>query len=172
MYSTVFLLLSVSYTACHKNVHPLIRFEENYNSKVMPLKFLPLNVNLTIHITNVYEIDNVYQLLGLETTVQMNWIDERIELLDIPVEHPTSDRITLPPEVQKICVECNNPVFIVSITYYILDLISRKQQNFGFQIYLSTVRKILSLPLTIKNHHTLGFTKVRKFATLAASIST
>ena len=71
----------------------------------MPLNFLPLNVNLTIHITNVYEIDNVYQLLGLETTVQMNWIDERIKLLDIPVEHPTSDRITLPPEVYKICYE-------------------------------------------------------------------
>ena len=121
MYSTVFLLLWVSYTACHKNVHPLIRFEENYNSKVMPLKFLPLNVNLTIHITNVYEIDNVYQLLGLETTVQMNWIDERIELLDIPAEHLISDRITLPPEVQKICDECNNPVFIVSKTYYNLD---------------------------------------------------
>ena len=97
MYSIFFLLSCVSYTACHKNVHPLIRFEDNYNSKVMPLKFLPLNVNLTIHITNVYEIDNVYQLLGLETTVQMNWIDERIKLLDIPVEHLISDRITLPP---------------------------------------------------------------------------
>ena len=121
MYSIFFLLSWVSYTACYKNVHPLIRFEENYNPKVMPLKFLPLNVNLTIHITNVYEIDNVYQLLGLETTVQMNWIDERIELLDIPAEHLISDRITLPPEVYKICDECNNPVLVASITYYNLD---------------------------------------------------
>ena len=121
MYSIFFLLSWVSYTACHKNVHPLILFEDNYNSKVMPLKFLPLNVNLTIHITNVYEIDNVYQLLGLETTVQMNWIDERVKLLDIPIEHLISDRITLPPEVYKICDECNNPVLIVSMTYYNLD---------------------------------------------------
>ena len=121
MYSIVFLLSCVSYTACHENVHSLIRFEENYNSKVMPLKFLPLDVNLTVHITNVYEIDNVYQLLGLETTVQMNWIDERIKLLDIPIEHLISDRITLPPEVHNIRDEYNNPVLIMSKTYYNLD---------------------------------------------------
>ena len=65
-------------------------------------KELPLDVNFTINIKNVYGIDEVDQLLGMETTVQMNWIDERITLENIPKEHINLDRITLPPDVSKI----------------------------------------------------------------------
>ena len=83
-------------------VHPYIRFDEDYNTKKMPLNNkdpLPLEVNLTINIKNIYGADEVNQLLGLETTVQMNWIDERITLLDVSKEHINQDRITLPSEV-------------------------------------------------------------------------
>ena len=81
--------------------HPYIKFERNYNPKKMPLKSLPLDVNLTINIKNIYGINEIDQLLGMETTVQMNWIDNRITLLDIPEEHLNLDRITLPP---KVCI--------------------------------------------------------------------
>merc|ERR1711899_413917 len=37
-------------------------------------------------------------MLGMETTVQMNWIDERITLLNVSKEHINLDRITLPFE--------------------------------------------------------------------------
>ena len=80
-------------------VHPYIRFDKNYNTKKMPLKHLPLDVNLTINIKNIYGIDEVKQLLGMETTVQMNWVDDRVVLLDIAKEHVNLDRITLPPDV-------------------------------------------------------------------------
>ena len=80
-------------------VHPYIRFDDHYNTKKMPLNSLPLDVNLTINIKNIYGVDEVNQLLGMETTVQMNWIDERITLLDIGKEHINLDRITLPSEV-------------------------------------------------------------------------
>jgi len=86
-------------------VHPYIRFEEDYNTKKMPLKSLPLDVNLTINIKNIYGIDEVTQMLGMETTVQMNWIDERITLLDVGKEHINKDRITLPPDVSQISVQ-------------------------------------------------------------------
>ena len=65
----------------------------------MPLNKLPLDVNLTINIKNIYGIDEVTQMLGMETTVQMNWIDERITLLKVHKEHLNVDRITLPPDV-------------------------------------------------------------------------
>ena len=69
----------------------------------MPLNSLPLDVNLTINIKNIYGVDEVSQLLGMETTVQMNWIDERITLLDVAKEHINLDRITLPPDVSSTC---------------------------------------------------------------------
>ena len=83
-------------------VHPYIRFDEDYSTKKMPLNNkdpLPLEVNLTINIKNIYGADEVNQLLGMETTVQMNWIDERITLLNVSEEHINQDRITLPSEV-------------------------------------------------------------------------
>jgi hypothetical protein len=92
-------------------VHPYIRFEEGYNPKKMPLKSLPLDVNLTINIKNIYGIDEVTQMLGMETTVQMNWIDDRITLLDVGKEHLNLDRITLPPDVSK-CL--SNEIFEIN----------------------------------------------------------
>ena len=80
-------------------VHPYIRFTDDYSNKKMPLNSLPLDVNLTINIKNIYGVDEVSQLLGMETTVQMNWIDDRITLLDVAKEHINVDRITLPPDV-------------------------------------------------------------------------
>ena len=83
-------------------VHPYIKFDEDYNTKKMPLNSLPLDVNLTINIKNIYGVDEVNQLLGMETTVQMNWIDERITLLNVSKEHINLDRITLPFEVSHL----------------------------------------------------------------------
>ena len=80
-------------------VHPFIKFEDDYNTKKMPLNKLPLDLNLTINIKNIYGVDEVNQLLGMETTVQMNWIDDRVTLLDVSKEHINLDRITLPSEV-------------------------------------------------------------------------
>ena len=88
-------------------VHPYIRFDDHYNTKKMPLNSLPLDVNLTINIKNIYGVDEVNQLLGLETTVQMNWIDERITLLDVGKEHINLDRITLPSDVSD-CIDEHN----------------------------------------------------------------
>ena len=82
-------------------VHPFIKFEDDYNTKKMPLNKLPLDLNLTINIKNIYGVDEVNQLLGMETTVQMNWIDDRITLLDVSKEHINLDRITLPSEVSS-----------------------------------------------------------------------
>ena len=82
-------------------VHPYIKFDKNYNTKKMPLKTLPLNVNITINIKNIYAVDEVNQLLGMETTVQMNWIDDRVTLLNVSEEHLNLDRITLPPKVSR-----------------------------------------------------------------------
>ena len=80
-------------------VHPYIQFDKNYNTKKMPLKSLPLDVNITINIKNIYAVDEVNQLLGMETTVQMNWIDDRVTLLNVSEDHLNLDRITLPPNV-------------------------------------------------------------------------
>ena len=82
-------------------VHPYIEFDKNYNTKKMPLKSLPLDVNITINIKNIYAVDEVNQLLGMETTVQMNWIDDRVTLLNVSAEHLNLDRITLPPNVSR-----------------------------------------------------------------------
>ena len=82
-------------------VHPFIKFEDDYNTKKMPLNKLPLDLNLTINIKNIYGVDEVNQLLGMETTVQMNWIDDRVTLLDVSKEHINLDRITLPSEVSN-----------------------------------------------------------------------
>ena len=84
-------------------VHPYINFTEDYSNKKMPLNRLPLDVNLTINIKNIYGVDEVSQLLGMETTVQMNWIDDRITLLNVSKEHINLDRITLPPDVSRTC---------------------------------------------------------------------
>ena len=93
-------------------VHPYIQFDKNYNTKKMPLKKLPLDVNITINIKNIYAVDEVNQLLGMETTVQMNWIDDRITLLNVSKEHLNSDRITLPPNVstEQIIIKHNCPI--------------------------------------------------------------
>ena len=90
-------------------VHPFIKFDDNYSNKKMPLKSLPLDLNLTINIKNIYGVDEVNQLLGLETTVQMNWLDHRVTLLNVSKEHVNLDRITLPSEASN----CNdNWVFV------------------------------------------------------------
>ena len=75
----------------------------------MPLKSLPLDLNLTINIKNIYGVDEVNQLLGLETTVQMNWLDHRVTLLNVSKEHINLDRITLPSEASNYS---DNRVFV------------------------------------------------------------
>ena len=105
-------------------VHPYIRFTDDYSNKKMPLNSLPLDVNLTINIKNIYGVDEVSQLLGMETTVQMNWIDDRITLLDVAKEHINLDRITLPPDVSSfigytskgtiICIPQKHTFFLTS----------------------------------------------------------
>ena len=127
-------------------VHPYIRFTEDYNNKKMPLNSLPLDVNLTINIKNIYGVDEVSQLLGMETTVQMNWIDERITLLDVAKEHINLDRITLPPDVSSTCSHKsflfgyqNNVYFIVSqnLNFHTnVDVFLRKPNTFGYQTFI------------------------------------
>ena len=82
-------------------VHPFIKFDDDYSTKKMPLNSLPLDLNLTINIKNIYGVDEVNQLLGMETTVQMNWLDDRVTLLNVSKEHINLDRITLPSEVSN-----------------------------------------------------------------------
>ena len=102
-------------------VHPYIRFTEDYNNKKMPLNSLPLDVNLTINIKNIYGVDEVSQLLGMETTVQMNWIDDRITLLDVAKEHINLDRITLPPDVSSTCPHKR---FLFGQKYFIVKILT------------------------------------------------
>ena len=92
-------------------VHPFIKLDDDYSTKKMPLKSLPLDLNLTINIKNIYGVDEVNQLLGLETTVQMNWLDHRVTLLNVSKEHVNLDRITLPSEASN----CNNKRISVCI---------------------------------------------------------
>ena len=125
-------------------VHPYIRFTVDYNNKKMPLNSLPLDVNLTINIKNIYGVDEVSQLLGMETTVQMNWIDERITLLDVAKEHINLDRITLPPDVSSTCSHkrfCSgiNVYFVVSQNLNFntnVDVFLRKPNTFGYQTFI------------------------------------
>ena len=95
--NTLKIFTDVLYNTHH--VHPYIKFDEKYNTKKMPLRSLPLDVNITINIKNIYAVDEVNQLLGMETTVQMNWIDDRVTLLNVSEDHLNLDRITLPPNV-------------------------------------------------------------------------
>ena len=101
---SMFMKMYANEVSKSHEVHPYIKFDEDYNTKKMPLNSLPLDVNLTINIKNIYGVDEVNQLLGMETTVQMNWIDERITLLNVSKEHINLDRITLPFEVSYLDV--------------------------------------------------------------------
>ena len=117
MYAEVLIfsmLLSIARSRKHaETVHPHIKFEKNYDARLMPsIHKLPLDVNLTVNIKNIYELNEVEQLLKMESTVQLNWVDERVQF-----KNDTSSKFwTLPPWVsQNVCCFTK---YILSVFFY------------------------------------------------------
>ena len=127
-----------------KGVHPHIKFEENYDARLMPsIHKLPLDVNLTVNIKNIYGLNEVEQLLKMESTVQLNWVDERVQFKN----DTSSEFWTLPPWVSHNI--CCSTKYILSVLFHYIEYFTsimthaltycfRQQNTFGFLMCLLT----------------------------------
>ena len=81
------------------NVHPKVSFSPNYSIHEAPIqtKGVPIDVNFTINLRNILEVNEVNGIISLETSIRMFWRDWRITAqLDEEKEY-----ITLNPSVSK-----------------------------------------------------------------------
>ena len=108
-----------------KSVHPQIKFAKDYDARLMPsIHNLPLHVNLTVNVKNIYDLSEIEQLLKMESTLQLNWVDERVQL-----KNDTSYEFwTLPPSVSLLNT--------FSLTCYILQFYSIMKGNKDILIYI------------------------------------
>lgn len=80
-------------------VHEDVTFEKDYNIHQAPMlaKGKPLDVNFTVNLRNILEVNEKAQLISLETTLRMFWIDPRVKA----VINDDRDYITLNPKTAE-----------------------------------------------------------------------
>jgi hypothetical protein len=63
-----------------KNFHPKVHLSPNYSIHEAPIytKGVPIDVNFTINLRNVLEVNEVAQLISMETSIRMFWKDRRV----------------------------------------------------------------------------------------------
>ena len=74
------ILLSISGCTYGNTFHPKIHFAQNYSIHEAPIysKDRPIDVNFTINLRNILEVNEVSQLISVETSVRMMWKDYRV----------------------------------------------------------------------------------------------
>ena len=62
------------------NIHPRVHLEPTYNSHEAPISNngTPIDVNFTINLRNILEVNEVAQIISLETSIRMFWKDLRV----------------------------------------------------------------------------------------------
>ena len=91
------LFLSGFAVVCNSesNIHPRVHIEPNYNIHEAPSRNngVPIDVNFTINLRNILEVNEVAQIISLETSIRMFWKDWRVRA-DL---EPTKKYMTLNP---------------------------------------------------------------------------
>ena len=67
--------------AVESNVHPKIKLLSNYSIHEAPIRKdgVPIDVNFTINLRNILEVNEVSQLISIETSIRMFWKDYRVQ---------------------------------------------------------------------------------------------
>ena len=67
--------------AVESNVHPKIKLLPNYSIHEAPIRKdgVPIDVNFTINLRNILEVNEVSQLISMETSIRMFWKDYRVQ---------------------------------------------------------------------------------------------
>ena len=67
------------------NIHPRVHIDPNYNIHEAPVRNngQPIDVNFTINLRNILEVNEVAQLISLETSIRLFWVDWRVRA-DLP----------------------------------------------------------------------------------------
>ena len=96
-----FLFLSVLVLLCNSesNIHPRVHIEPNYNIHEAPIRNNsgPIDVNFTMNLRNILEVNEVAQIISLETSIRMFWKDWRVRA-DL---EPKTKYMTLNPSAAK-----------------------------------------------------------------------
>ena len=76
----IILLLTCIYTNAKANNYKKVHLSSNYSIYEAPIytESRPIQVNFTINLRNVLEVDEVSQLISLETSIRMKWKDWRV----------------------------------------------------------------------------------------------
>ena len=74
------LILSFVYTNGKTHFHPKVHLSPNYSIHEAPIytENVPIDVNFTINLRNILEVNEVAQLISMETSIRMFWIDYRV----------------------------------------------------------------------------------------------
>ena len=80
-------------------VHPRVHLHSNYNIHEAPIRDygVPIDVNFTINLRNILEVNEVAQIIALETSIRLFWKDWRVNV-DLP---PNQTYMTLNPIAAK-----------------------------------------------------------------------
>ena len=75
---TVLCLLVICSGKTH--FHPKVHLSPNYNIHEAPIytEGVPIDVNFTINLRNILEVNEVAQLISMETSIRMYWKDWRV----------------------------------------------------------------------------------------------
>ena len=67
--------------AVESNVHPKIKLLSDYSIHEAPIRKdgVPIDVNFTINLRNILEVNEVSQLISMETSIRMFWKDYRVQ---------------------------------------------------------------------------------------------
>ena len=78
--------------------HPKVHLSPNYSIHEAPIytQSVPIDVNFTINLRNVLEVNEVAQLISMETSIRMFWKDWRVR-----AELDGKDYLTLNPKAAK-----------------------------------------------------------------------
>merc|ERR1719273_1065961 len=81
----VFIVIVLSsfliYTNGKTNFHPKVHLSPNYSIHEAPVytEGVPIDVNFTINLRNILEVNEVAQLISMETSIRMFWKDWRVQ---------------------------------------------------------------------------------------------
>ena len=86
------------------NIHPRVHIDPDYNIHEAPVRNdgNPIDVNFTINLRNILEVNEVAQLISLETSIRLFWKDFRVRA-DMPKHNATHNKtyMTLNPKAAQ-----------------------------------------------------------------------
>ncbi len=101
--SSLVFLAFVAFTAAKEvKVHPHVSLDKDYSIHEAPVinAGQPLPVEFSINVRNILGVNEKEQLISLETSLRMFWVDPRVRLAPEALQ-PDQDYITLNPKVAK-----------------------------------------------------------------------